>query len=226
MKRLILLLIVLFYADTISSQQVFFEIKSEFNRGRIKYNWPSKPDKSSLGKSSINFSIGANIELNKFFSLKTTVGTADFSNHIFLNWTSDKTTDLLGEIIELNSKHSFIGDITISQNFLEILPQINLLNKWLFVNMGFGVFSIRSNTFQGYYWRSKYYYKNKEIPKFLGRYKYLAVNIGLNQKIVNHLYVTVEIGYKFSQKTRMAIDYPGIGINQELAKIGFAYGFD
>lgn len=208
------------------SQKINLEIKSEFNKSTIKYNWYSDLGKSSNGNSKINFSIGVNIELNNLFSLKTTAGTADFSNHIYKSWNSNESLDFIGNKIDFKSEHELKGDILIIQNFFEIMPEIHLLDKWLFINAGFGVFSIRSNTFSnGYYFSYPQYTNRKEIPKFLGQYLYVTFNLGFNQKIFNHLYLIGEIGYRISNKTRKAVDYPGIGINQVIAKIGLAYDF-
>jgi len=47
---------------------------------------------------------------------------------------------------------------------------------------------------------------------------------GENSKKINeHLFILGEIGYRSSNKTRMELDIPGIGINQQSAKVGFTY---
>jgi len=215
MKSIIHLLLIQFLITNFSSaQDIYIEIKNEFNISEVKFNWNTNlKNESVVDELNYNYSIGLSGRLYKNLFLKTTVGSNDFKNSIQIEWNSE------------NAEHQILGWISANQNYLEILPEVRLLkNNLIFINMGIGFNQIRTSKFlNGYYRRnSDFFYQENEFPTLDGKYQYFSFSVGTNLQYQN-IGLIAEFGIKRSGFTKIKTEIPGIGVNQQSIKLGISY---
>lgn len=92
------------------AQKLYLEIKSEFNKANLKYDWDIPipvDDPSQSFELNYNFSIGLSGQVYKNLYLKATVGTNDLRNAVDIGWVS-----------EFDDRHSLRSWLSLNQNYL------------------------------------------------------------------------------------------------------------
>lgn len=204
------------------SQNFILEVKMEENLTRMKYDWNTTL--MNLHKESeldLNFSIGISGKVYKWLYIKTTLGTA----HLYSHEKFIKYHVLLNEINE----DLFHGTFNASQLYAELLPEVRLLDGWLYFNLGPGIFKLyKYETTSGKIISTQL--SNNQVFKlkphnYSGQYySYFTANIGTHIHYKNYGLV-LEYGVKLSSFTGRKKQKPGIGFNQHCFKIGLSYSW-
>jgi len=202
LKFFLLFFVFLNFNYHLSAQQIIVEFLTGNNHTKLLYDWDnSLVDEGGIRTGVYNFGIGISAQVNKYLYLKTEIGTNNILQGIDVKYQVDGFSDF----------SSLRGDLEIAQHYLEVLPELRLVNTF-FLNAGFGVISRTT----GRIGSSRDY--------FNGTFGSFAVNFGINPYYKN-FGLLASIGYKHVTKKMSTYFTPGLSLNQLHFQFGITYHF-
>lgn len=204
------------------SQNVLLELKTEVMASEMKFRWQDynfKNQAKSDNKLLAGFSLGASIELKNMLFIKAAIGSLNFEESVDFEWTTP------------SYERRLIGDFTIKQTFIEVLPELRFFDKkWFYVNAGMGVCRTgKREIFDGERSVNRLdqfgFTKEGDYPIYQKGNIFYAANVGVNL-VLNRVRLIAELGIRNSEITQEGSEIPGIGFNQAGAKIGVGYMFN
>lgn len=193
-----------------SAQEIYFEIKMDFNVGNLKYKSSDNiiGDQGDLGEVR-NFSIGASAQVTEHLFVKSTLSTSNFNSELDVEW------NIFG------NSYSIDGKIRGQQTMFEFLPEVRLFkNNWFFFNAGIGVSDLTKGEF--YQGEATVNGSAWNIKDFRGYNHHFAANIGVNiqREVVG---VIVELGYRNSGYLASTDSPFSMGFQSFGGKLGVSY---
>lgn len=192
------------------AQEVYLEIKTDFNAGNLKY----RADDNIVGEQAEmgevrNFSIAASAQIMEHLFIKSSLATSNFDSRLDIQWNNFGTA------------YSIDGNIRGQQTVFELLPEIRFFrNNWLFANAGIGIVDLtQGNLYKG---TASIDGATWDLKDFRGYYHHFAFNVGANIQY-GLVGAIIELGYRNSGYLETKDAPFRMGFEQISAKLGISY---